>query len=417
MLFQCMLKKERHDGARRCYDDEDRKSSKENRCGKPGCHGKCGYATVDGVKYYASYCYDQGCLATPERLSTKPLPWFCDTHKCVYPGCASHGCYGGYCSTHISLCAVGGCPGQRSPNSAFCEFHGERARNPAAGAGGSSPAPEPAPPAGMHQCDVNCTEHRHSNKAYRPDSFCHTPACNRLRQIKDGGESEWCERHTCESYSCVRKRSDRHPSIKTCERHSCNVDRCDLAARSYSHFCRRHGCEADNCAQYKEAQAWFCNQHECQRGRCGNKAVPGTDHCHRHLEEEQQQQAKKDKKDKGDKKEKETEAKEDDKIDRDCKWRYHDDPPIVVVRDNGRSSPGYWREPPEEPVLVFRGERGRLLPESLPPVYRVGRHGIGGGRLPDSYHPDLMDDARAGRTHRGYYDRADSRYRRRHWDD
>ena len=114
--------------------------------------------------------------------------------KCVYPSCVSYGCYGGYCSTHISLCAVGGCPGQRSPNSPFCEFHGERARNPAAGAGGSSPAPEPAPPAGMHQCDVNCTEHRHSNKAYRPDSFCRTPGCNRLRQIKDGGESEWCER-------------------------------------------------------------------------------------------------------------------------------------------------------------------------------------------------------------------------------
>lgn len=116
--------------------------------------------------------------------------------KCVYPSCVSHGCHGGYCSTHISLCAVGGCPGQRCPNSPFCEFHGERARNPA---DGLSPAPELVPTAGIHQCDGNCAEHRHSNKVYVPDSFCRTPGCSRVRQTKDGGESEWCEsrKSTC----------------------------------------------------------------------------------------------------------------------------------------------------------------------------------------------------------------------------
>lgn len=233
---------------------------------------------------------------------------------------------------------------------------------------------------------------------------------------------------TCESYTCVGKRSVRRPSMKTCERHSCAVDQCDLAGRSHSVFCRRHGCEADNCAQYKETHAWFCNQHECQRVRCGNKAVPGTDHCHRHLEEEQQQ-AEKDKADK--KEEEEKEARRQDRRDADCRWRHLDDPPIVIVRDNGRSSPeGCWREPPDEPILVRHRERGRL-PREPPspvacrapsPVCRVGRHGVGGGgggggRRRDMDYPDCVDDARAGRAYRGYYDRADSRYRRRHWDD
>lgn len=79
MLFQCRFKKERHDGARRCYDDEDRKSSKENRCGKPGCHGKCGYAIVDGVKYYAPYCYDRTFDGSVSVVKVCPLQMFANS--------------------------------------------------------------------------------------------------------------------------------------------------------------------------------------------------------------------------------------------------------------------------------------------------------------------------------------------------
>ncbi|KAH8716532.1 hypothetical protein HC256_005295 [Beauveria bassiana] len=204
-------------------------------------------------------CGVPGCFATPDRLSNKTLPWYCNAH-----------------TQAVRLPVI-----VEGYVLYMLHSHGEDARDEAP----SYPPEEP--PSNVHQCDGDCTEHRHSNKVVRPDSFCRLPGCNRLRQTKEGGESEWCEKHTCESYLCLRKRSDRQPSMTTCERHSCGVERCDQAAQGRSTFCRRHGCEADNCGQYKETHSWYCNQHECQRARCLNKAVPGTDHCPRHLEEEQ----------------------------------------------------------------------------------------------------------------------------------
>ncbi|KAJ6788990.1 hypothetical protein PWT90_02586 [Aphanocladium album] len=392
MFFDRRPKQSRHERRSRCCDDESRKHSKENRCNKSGCNEKCAYAMMDGVKFYASYCYShatctvEGCMATPDRLSGKPLPWFCDTR------CVSYGCYGGYCSTHIALCSVGGCPGQRMHNSPFCEFHGASSRM-GHGNANATPAPAaPPPPAGTHQCDANCTEHRHSNKVYRPDSFCRMPGCNRLRHTKDGGESEWCENHTCESYMCVRKRSDRQPSMKTCERHSCAVDRCDLAAQSHSTFCRRHGCEADNCAQYKEAQNWFCNQHECQRVRCPNKAVSGTDHCLRHLEEEQDKKSGKKDKPKEKRERDRSTSRDRGGYKRERSRQRSSDTPLVIVQDHSVTSSPYWREPPSSSPVGCRGRRR------------------------DPY-PDCADDARVGRVHRGYYDRVSSRHRPCYWDD
>lgn len=201
---------------------------------------------------------------------------------------------------------------------------------------------------------------------------------------------------------CIRKRSDRQPSMKTCERHSCAVDRCDLPAQSHSTFCRRHGCEADNCTQYKEAQSWYCNQHECQRVRCPSKAALGADYCVRHLEEEEQDKKAAKKKDKHKNKDR---HERDSNRDRECR---RDDsghrrrersldrplPALVIVHDHGggrssRPSSPYWRE--ESPVRC----RGRLLD-------------------PD---PDCVDDAHVGRARRGYYDRVGGRRGRYRWDD
>ncbi|KAM3515332.1 hypothetical protein MY11210_001073 [Beauveria gryllotalpidicola] len=313
-------------------------------------------------------CRVPGCFATPDRLSDKTLPWYCNAR-------------------------------QRRQDSPFCEAHGQKTKDEA--------------PSNVHQCDRDCTEHRHSNKVFRPDSFCRLAGCHRLRQTKEGGESEWCENHTCESYLCLRKRSDRQPSMTTCERHSCGVERCDQAAqgRRSSGFCRRHGCEADNCGQYKEAQGWYCSQHECQRARCLDKAVPGTNHCPRHLEEEEEEQAKKrllaaeskkreEEKRVAEEKKKEKEREREKKDDgeggcrrepRHCYQRVVDIDitPLVIVDDEGLRSE-YGREP--EPVC----RRARL-------------------RYP---YPDCLDDAQTGRVHRGYYDRVgNNRCRPSYWDD
>ncbi|KAM3479636.1 hypothetical protein MY8738_005336 [Beauveria namnaoensis] len=298
-------------------------------------------------------CGVPGCFATPDRLSNKTLPWYCNAR-------------------------------QRRQNSPLCEAHGEDTRDEAP----SYPPEEP--PSNVHQCDGDCTEHRHSNKVFRPDSFCRLPGCNRLRQTKEGGESEWCEKHTCESYLCLRKRSDRQPSMTTCERHSCGVERCDQAAQGRSNFCRRHGCEADNCGQYKEAQSWYCNQHECQRARCLNKAVPGTDHCPRHLEESRKREEEKkvaEEREKEKKKKKENEGYRREP--RHCYQAAVVTPLVIVDEDGVRSE--YAREPS--------------------PVCRRG-----GLRYP---YPDCLDDAHTGRVHRGYYDRVGNNRcsRRSYWDD
>ncbi|KGQ12931.1 hypothetical protein BBAD15_g1316 [Beauveria bassiana D1-5] len=316
---------------------------------------------VNEIRIYAPYCHHHatcgvpGCFATPDRLSNKTLPWYCNAR-------------------------------QRRQNSPLCEAHGEDARDEAP----SYPPEEP--PSNVHQCVGDCTEHRHSNKVFQPDSFCRLPGCNRLRQTKEGGESEWCENHTCGSYLCLRKRSDRQPSMTTCERHSCGVERCDQAAQGRSNFCRRHGCEADNCGQYKEAQSWYCNQHECQRARCLNKAVPGTDHCPRHLEESRKREEEKKVAEEREKEKKEKKKKESEGYRREPRHCYQTAvvTPLVIVDEDGVRSE-YAREPS--------------------PVCRRG-----GLRYP---YPDCLDDAHTGRVHRGYYDRVGNNRcsRRSCWDD
>ncbi|KAM3500052.1 hypothetical protein MY10362_006751 [Beauveria mimosiformis] len=403
-MFSCRRRKDRHSRRGHCCedddDDDDRRRRRENRCSKPGCYDKCGYSVQDEIRVYASYCHHHACTVGPPRCQRMKAmdEMYCPEHAtCGVPGCfarpdrLSNKTLPWYCNAR-----------QRRQNSPLCEAHGDNTRDR-----GEAPSyPPEAPPSNVHQCDGDCTEHRHSNKVLRPDSFCRLPVCQRLRQTKEGGESEWCENHTCESYLCLRKRSDRQASMTTCERHSCGVERCDQAAQGGSTFCRRHGCEADNCGQYKETQSWYCNQHECQRARCLNKAVPGTDRCPRHLEEEEEeerQQAKRlaeesrrkeeEKKvsEEKKKKEKEKEKKEIEGCRREPRHCYRAAvvTPLVIVDDDGVRSE-YGREP--SPVCRRRGLR-----------------------YP---YPDCLDDARSGRVHRGYYDRAgNNRCRPSYWDD
>ncbi|OAA56434.1 hypothetical protein ISF_07502 [Cordyceps fumosorosea ARSEF 2679] len=330
MFFECNLKKERHERRGRCRGDDDdygRRGHREQRCGKPGCREKCAYSKTDGMKVYASYCCDHacllgahrcrlmkernetychihatctaaGCLAKADRLSTKTLPWFCDRHKCTYPGCASFAERGGRCATHAGgalFCSAGGCSGLCGPNSPFCELHAaERGGGPmpmpmpmqmpghnmAQGWNGPPPPPHagmmPAPPffegvpgafpaaaqPGVHQCDMHCTEHRHSNKASQPESFCRTPGCHRLRRAS--GDGDWCE----------------------------NRELLDIiTGPPPGAFCRVHGCAADTCARFREAGGgWFCAEHECRRPRCLERVAPGAGCCPRHLNDDGQEE-------------------------------------------------------------------------------------------------------------------------------
>ncbi|ATY61096.1 hypothetical protein A9K55_006191 [Cordyceps militaris] len=299
-------RKPRNDRRGRYSDDKGRNGKKENRCYKQDCYAKCCYATLEGQRAYASYCLAHacqlgppkcqrmkergdkycsehatcaidGCFVQPTRLSDETLPWHCERHKCRYPGCSCGAPSGsGLCSTHMTLCSVAGCLGQRRPDSALCEAHERATRNTA------SPLEDTPPYPDMHQRDA---ENWHSNEPSHADNVCRLPGCNQQRQTKDGGESNWCENHTCESYMCLQSRCHRQPSMRTCAQHACAVERCDRAALHHGAFCGRHGCGADNCAGYKETSSWFCHEHECARLRCTNKAVAGTDRCLLHLEQ------------------------------------------------------------------------------------------------------------------------------------
>lgn len=158
--------------------------------------------------------------------------------------------------------------------------------------------------------------------------------------------------------------------MKTCERHSCAVDRCDSAAQSHSAFCRRHGCEADNCTQYKEAQNWFCNQHECRRVRCHNKSVSGAGHCLRHLEEDEDEDERR-------------HERRSHKVGRHGLRgsHYSMEPPLVIFNESNEIPSSYIRREPS-------------------PTCRTPRRGSW------DHFPDCIDDAKAGRERRGYYDRA-----------
>lgn len=180
--------------------------------------------------------------------------------------------------------------------------------------------------------------------------------------------------------------------MKTCERHSCAVDRCDYAAQSHSTFCRRHGCEADNCTKYKEAQDWFCGEHECQRPRCAHKAAAGAGYCQRHLEEREHRMKEHKYESRSSSRSSSSSSSSSSSIEGRGRDRMRCDPPLVVIHDHSGQQGWRGRSPLLSPSPVCRRSRSREI------------------------YPDCLDDARAGRERRGYYDRAPSRYRRPAWD-
>ncbi|TQW06331.1 hypothetical protein IF2G_05753 [Cordyceps javanica] len=139
-------------------------------------------------------CAAMGCVE-PTRLSTRMVSLYCDGHRCIRMGCEGRGEFEGLCSIHDRVCRMDGCLGQRCQDLPVCTFHaaGRAAHNMIPALRRAPLPPHPHPPRTGHQCDVYCSEHRHSNKLSHPDSFCQISGCQRLRRIKEGGQSEWCD--------------------------------------------------------------------------------------------------------------------------------------------------------------------------------------------------------------------------------
>ncbi|TQV94464.1 hypothetical protein IF1G_06475 [Cordyceps javanica] len=167
-------------------------------------------------------CAAMGCVE-PTRLSTRMVSLYCDGRKhhpfssifspspptgelmkadrcplsdrCIRMGCEGRGEFEGLCSIHDRVCRMDGCLGQRCQDLPVCTFHaaGRAAHNMIPALRRAPLPPHPHPPRTGHQCDVYCSEHRHSNKLSHPDSFCQISGCQRLRRIKEGGQSEWCD--------------------------------------------------------------------------------------------------------------------------------------------------------------------------------------------------------------------------------
>ncbi|KAM3469135.1 hypothetical protein MY5147_007303 [Beauveria neobassiana] len=280
-------------------------------------------------------CGVPGCFATPDRLSNKTLPWYCNAHtQAVRLPVIVEGyvLYMLHCAP--SMAAQASVVKTRLCAKLMAKMRGTRRlhtrrkiRRP------------------MHQCDGDCTEHRHSNKVFQPDSFCRLPGCNRLRQTKEGGESEWCEKPL--------RQATFHDDVRAA-------------------LVRRRALRPGRAGPLKLLPA---PRHECQRARCLNKAVPGTDHCPRHLEESRKREEEKKVAEEREKEKKEKKKKESEGYRREPRHCYQTAvvTPLVIVDEDGVRSE-YAREPS--------------------PVCRRG-----GLRYP---YPDCLDDAYTGRVHRGY---------------